>query len=144
MEEVEVLLFITPSPLSPEEIARILKVEKEAVESAIEELKKKYTGPIVVEEIAGYYRLVPDEKYRWLYAKLGIVPEFNDKELKVIGMILKEGETPLSKLRKIYNRAAEVVDKLKRYGFVITRKEGKKVIVKKTKFMDAHFRILEG
>ena len=142
---VEAILFLTPKPLKASEIAKVLGTEEKEVLEAIEELKERYKDTaLTVEEFVGTYRLGVKEEYKELARKLGLVPEFSKKELRIIAMILKEGEVKLSLLRKKYKRIDELVDKLKRYGFITTRKEGRTVYVRKTKLLESHFRVIEG
>ena len=142
---VEAVLFLTPKPLKPSEIAKVLGTTEEEVLKAIEELKERYKDTALsVEEYVGTYRLGVKEEYKDIAKKLGLVPEFSKRELRMIALILKEGELKLSLLKKRYKNAEELVDKLKRYGFISTRREGRSIIVRKTKLLESHFRVIEG
>ena len=140
INKIEALLFLTPRPLSLKEISKILNIKEEEVREAIDALKKRYEGTsIMVEEFVDSYRLNVRGEYRDLAKKLGLVPEFNQKELKIIGELLKRGELRLSELKKRYKGWEEFIEKMKRYGFIATKKEGKSVIIKKTRLLERYF-----
>ncbi len=143
MEDVEAVLFLTPRPMRVEEIARILKKDESYVRRSIEELKKKYVGGVVVEEFLDAYRLGVRKEYLWIAKALGVMPEFTEKELRVIGKILKEGVVKVSELKKIYSGAERVVEKLRKFGFVVVMKQGRSKVVRKTKLLDNYFMIEE-
>jgi len=145
INELEALLFLTPRPLRVDEIARHLGVREEEIPPLIEELKKRYEGTaLTVEEFLGSYRLNVREEYHHLARKLGLIPEFNKRELQIIGRILKEGEVKLSELRKSYRGMDRLLEKLRRFGFVVLVKRGRSKFVKKTKLMERYFGITQG
>ncbi len=145
INEVEAVLFLSPRPMTPSEIAELLNTSEEDVLRAIEELKRRYEGTaLTVEEFLGAYRLGIREEYVSLAKKLGLLPEFTRGELRAIALIMKKGEVKLSELRKRFSHVNELLEKLRRYGFVVTRKKGRTVFVRKTKVMDSYFRLIEG
>lgn len=143
MEDVEAVLFLTPKPMKTEEIAKLLEKDIEYVRRSIEELRKKYNGGVIVEEFLDAYRLGVRQEYLWIAKKLGVLPEFTNKELRVIGLLLKKGSVKLSELKKVYSGADKVVEKLKSFGFVAVLKQGRSKIVRKTKLLDKYFMIEE-
>ena len=142
INEVEAVLFLTPRPLSVKEIAKLLKSDEKSVLEAIEALKERYKDTaLVVEEFVDSYRLNVREEYRELAKKLGLVPEFSQKELRIIGELLKKGEIRLSELKKRYKDWKSFLEKMRSYGFIVTKKEGRSIIIKKTKLLERYFRV---
>ncbi len=140
INKVEALLFLTPRPLSVKEIAKILETDEKEVLEAIEALKERYKDTaLMVEEFVDSYRLNVRQEYRDLAKRLGLVPEFSQRELRIIGELLKKGEIRLSELKKRYKDWKPFLEKMKHYGFIITRKEGRSVIIKKTKLLERYF-----
>ena len=62
----EALIFVADEPISPKSIADVLKVEREAVETAIGELAKEYerrNGGLQMREIAGGWQIATRPEY---------------------------------------------------------------------------------
>ncbi len=145
INQVEAVLFLTPRPLTLKEIAKLVGAREEEVKEAIEELKQRYEGTsLTVEEFLGSYRLNVREEYRDVARKLGLIPEFTKSQLKIIGLLLRNGEMRLSEMKRRYSKADEFVKLLKSYGFVVTEKRGRSVVVKKTRLLERYFGVTEG
>jgi len=68
---IEVLLFITNTPISLEKFVEILEVDKENIIEALNELQKEYQNkPLMINEVAGGYIMSSRAEYHTWIKKL--------------------------------------------------------------------------
>jgi len=105
LNKLEALLFLTPKPLTLQEISKLLESSPQEITKALQELKKRYEGTALqVEEFLNSYRLNVRDEYRDLARKLGLLPEFSKGELKILAELLRKGELRLSWIKKRHRR----------------------------------------
>ncbi len=139
---VEAALFISPRPLTIAELARIAATDEETIEKIIKELEEEFTEHrgIALERIGNAFRFyVPSDVFP-LVKHLTPLPEFTEKEARVIGYIAQRDTVLRSELRKKFGKSADsVIEKLKSLGVIVTKKRGKTLEIKKTKLFNQYF-----
>ncbi len=141
INELEAILFISPRPLTIKELSQMLDTTPHEIEELLKELEKRYAPTsIEIKKYGDGIRMELKKEYAHFVNKFNLLPEFSKGELKAIALLMKEGEVSMSKLRKVYKNAKELVEKLRNYGFVVMKREGRYIKIRKTKIMDTYFK----
>jgi len=139
---IEAALFISPRPLSISELADLAKTTPETVDTILSELEKEFSEGrgIVLERIGNAVRFyVPDDVFPFV-KHLSPVPEFSEREVRVIAYIASKGTVLRSELRKMFGSASDkAIEKLRALGAISVRKKGKTLEIKKTSVFDRYF-----
>lgn len=132
-------MFIAGKRISLEELQKILNVEKSLILKALENLRKRYRGPILVEFNENYALMRVEDKYLEKLWKLG-KGELSQAELKTLAIIAYYAPVKQSTVVKIRgNRAYEHIKKLEEYGFLRCEKRGNTKIIYLTSLFYDYF-----
>ena len=122
-------MFIAGRRVKLEELQKMLDVSREEIVRALEKLKKKYCGPILVEFNHEHAVMRVADKYLaklWKFGK----GELSQAELKTLGIIAYYAPVKQSTVVRIRgNRAYEHIRKLEEWGFIKTEKRGNTKII---------------
>lgn len=139
---VEAALFLSPRPLGLAELSRITGISSDEIPAVLEEISSRYESidsALVLERIATAVRLYVSPDIFPHVKDLAAVPEFSQRELKVVAHIAVNGTALRSELKKVYSGADRVIEKLRTLGAVVLRKKGKTYEVRKTEIFDRYF-----
>ena len=137
---VEAALFISPRPLTEEELCELVGVDADALHVILRRIRERLEGSVlIIEQIGKTYRMyvAPDV---FPYVKnLAGVPEFTQGELKVIAYIASKNAVLRSELRKKFRSTDSALKKLSSLGLISMRKKGNTYEIKKTPLFDRYF-----
>lgn len=140
--KVEALLFSTDRPLRVGEIAEIVEESVEEVSKALKFLTDEYKNrdsAIEIKRIGNKYVMQLREEFYEIAQKVG-KKELDDDVLKTLALIAFYQPIKQSKLREIVGpKAYEHVEILKSKKFVYSRRVGKTVELRTTKYFEEYF-----
>lgn len=139
---IEAVLFAASRPLSIEEIAEAVGMEKKVVKKAIEKLKNFYEkSAIEISEANGKYVMEVKAEYAE-YAKKFAPVELKKSLIKTLSLIAYHQPIKQSDLKKLLgSNVYEHVRELKKKGFINTRKEGRTKLITTTQYFYDYFGI---
>lgn len=142
--KVEALLFSIDKPLRVGEIAEIIGESSFEVSKAIKSLMEEYANrgsAIEIKKIGNKYVMQLREEFSEIAFKVGR-KELDDDVLRTLALIAFYQPIKQSRLRKLIGpKAYEHVELLKQKKFVYSRKVGKTVELRTTKYFAEYFGI---
>jgi segregation and condensation protein B len=126
---VEAALFMAGKPVEKGELADLLNADLRDVEEALEGLKAKYTGPIIVRTTGDTAFMMAEDEYvnaLWFLGK----GEFSTAELKTLAMVAYYAPVLQSDIvHSRGNRAYEHLRKLEEAGLLNSEKSGNTLLM---------------
>ncbi len=139
---VEAVLFSSPSAISVEEIAKIVKSDRKTVEDAVKKLMNEYSSrdsSIEIVKVGKKVLMRVKPEYQRFVTRF-VKSDLDKATLRTLAVIAVNQPIELSKLVKIRgNRCYEHVKKLEDMGFVKSEKKGRTKILKTTEDFAVYF-----
>ncbi len=139
---IEAILFAASRPLTINEIAEAINMDKKEVGKAIQKLKKFYeNSAIEIAEVNEKYVMEVKAEYAE-YAKKFAPVELKKSLIKTLSLIAYHQPIKQSDLKKmIGSNVYEYVKELKKKGFINTKKEGRTKMITTTQYFYDYFGI---
>ncbi|HJZ12761.1 MAG TPA: SMC-Scp complex subunit ScpB [Acidobacteriota bacterium] len=139
---LEAILFTTTSPLSLEDLQRLVRGRMDELRKMLEELNKRYESPahgIKLSDIGGY-KLIVKSEYMSSVADLTPHADMSRGLLRVLSVIAYHQPIKQSDIVKVIgNRTYEYVHELVERGFVAVEKKARTRLLSTTPRFEEYF-----
>jgi len=140
----EAALFMSPEPLTINELAKTMKVESIAVALKIlEDLEKEFNSRDSALEIIkenGKYLMRVKKEFLPYVSHLAVAPEFSKAVLRTLGLIaIKQPVKQSLVVQIIGNKAYDYIKELLEKGLIKAKKQGNTKILSTTSKFESYF-----
>ncbi len=141
---VEALLYASKEPISVSDISMITGATKEEVSKALKSLIREYSKretSLRISRTGVRYKIQLKDEYHDIV--MGVAePEFSQEETRMLGLIASNSDVIRGVLRENFGQDYDqIVEKLKRAGFIKSRKYRNTELFRVTRKFYSHFHV---